>query len=130
MTQIWVPPGIQDHSERVLPQGNIRTASGLLYRPLSHPGFETLEAQWWTTGHREGLTVCISIDDTAKFGPMFHMSISHRSRYPSWDEIHEARDAFLPAFREFMMVLPRRGEYVNVHPNCFHLHEVPEELAG
>lgn len=131
MSRLWVPPGVQDRSERVLPEGDKKAPSGLFWRYVGVDNSGLTEAgRWWRTGHREGLTVCVSIDNTAKFGPMFHLSISHRSRYPTWDEIHEARDVFLPEFREFMMVLPRRGEYVNVHPNCFHLHEVPEELSG
>ncbi len=133
---LWVPPGAAyPTGERTLPPAaDIVAPSGLRWhyvgehRDLLAPG--TLASGWWVTGHREGLAVCVSIDDTAKWGPMLHLSISHRARHPSWDEIHEARDLFLPEFREFMLVLPRRGEYVNVHEHCFHLHEVPEELAG
>jgi hypothetical protein len=69
----------------------------------------------------------------------WHLSISHlrekrngvieHVRYPRWDEIAEARDAFLPADRTFVMVLPREGEYLAVHPTTFHLHELTVELA-
>ena len=53
----------------------------------------------------------------------WHMSISHNSRYPTWDEIKQARYALLPRDRGFAMLLPPQDEYVNVHPNCFHLWE-------
>lgn len=62
----------------------------------------------------------------------WHLSISftnHRgvpSRYPGWDEIAHARDELLPPDVDFVMWLPRAGEYVNHHPTTFHLHEHPE----
>lgn len=54
----------------------------------------------------------------------WHLSISHPFRYPTWDEIKEARYALVPDAVTMAMMMPPRGEYVNVHPNCFHLHEV------
>jgi hypothetical protein len=26
------------------------------------------------------------------------------------------------------MLLPPKDEYVNLHPNCFHLHQIPNEV--
>jgi hypothetical protein len=52
-----------------------------------------------------------------------HMSISHPSRYPSWKEIKDARYALVPDRKDMAMYLPRKSEYVNVDPNCFHLYE-------
>jgi hypothetical protein len=69
----------------------------------------------------------------------FHLSISHLvvdeagkaspGRYPTWEEIKEARYFFCPAASTMAMLLPPKGEYVNDHPTTFHLWEVPE-LAG
>ena len=53
----------------------------------------------------------------------WHLSISHKNRYPSWEEIKRARYELLPKDRNFIMVLPPPSDYVNVHPNCFHLYE-------
>ena len=55
----------------------------------------------------------------------WHLSISCADRYPTWDEISDARDALLPD-DAFGMVLPRRDDYVNAHDYCFHLHRLPE----
>ena len=52
-----------------------------------------------------------------------HISISHPHRYPSWDEISCARYDLLPNDVTMMMYLPPVEEYVNLHRNCFHLHE-------
>lgn len=57
----------------------------------------------------------------------WHLSISHPTRYPKWDEIKTARYKFLPAYMTVAMILPPPDEYVNVHKNCFHLHEIPSE---
>ena len=64
-------------------------------------------------------TVIVSRD-----GGYWHLSISHPSRDPSWDEIREARYALLPDDVTMALLLPPREEYVNVHSHCFHLWEV------
>lgn len=65
--------------------------------------------------------ILTSIDDGH-----YHLSISHKSRYPAWDEIKAAREEHLPMDKTFAMYFPPSEEYVNVHPNCFHLWEVKE----
>jgi hypothetical protein len=54
----------------------------------------------------------------------WHLSVSHRNRYPTWDEIKDVRYKFLPNEITVGLLLPPKEEYVNVHPNCFHLWEV------
>jgi len=67
----------------------------------------------------------------------WHLSISHRTneirpkpgRYPTWDEIADARYQFVPNEVTMAMVLPPREEYVNVHSTTFHLHQIKGEFA-
>lgn len=66
------------------------------------------------------LKVIISRDPP---GERWHLSISHPQRYPTWDEIKRARYEFIPDAVTMAMMLPPKAEYVNVHQNCFHLHE-------
>lgn len=72
----------------------------------------------------------------------WHLSISHRlneivlplglgvprgprpGRYPSWDEIHDARYRFLPDKCTMALLLPPKAEYVNQMETCFHLWEI------
>jgi hypothetical protein len=56
-------------------------------------------------------------------GLLWHLSIAHRDRYPTWDEIHDARYRLVPDAVTMAMLLPPPDEYVNVHPNCFHIWE-------
>jgi hypothetical protein len=53
-----------------------------------------------------------------------HMSVSHPKRYPTWDELKALRYALLPNDKTFGILFPPKEQYVNVHPNCFHLHEI------
>jgi hypothetical protein len=57
----------------------------------------------------------------------WHLSISHPERYPTWDEIKQARNSLLSRTKDFAMIFPREGDYVNIHPNCFHLWEIVKD---
>ena len=70
------------------------------------------------------LTVFVTKDDGD-----WHLSISHTiggkpGRYPTWDEIADARYRFVPALTTMAMLLPPPGEYVNHHATTFHLWEL------
>lgn len=58
-----------------------------------------------------------------KDGGVLHISISHPNRYPTWKEMTTIKYHFYPDI-EMAMYFPKRSEYVNYHPNCFHLWEV------
>lgn len=70
--------------------------------------------------------------------PLWHLSISHRDcappyepgRYPTWDEIREARERFIPDAVTVAMLLPPKAEYVNVHQTTFHLWEIDGRAVG
>lgn len=68
---------------------------------------------------------CLQVLVTIDAG-LWHMSVSHPSRYPRWDELKELRYSILPDEKTFAILFPPKAQYVNLHPNCFHLHEVPE----
>lgn len=70
--------------------------------------------------------ILVSQDPTEE-GYLWHMSVSHPDRYPSWDEIMDAREQLLPMDRTFVQILPgdADGEYVNVHEHCLHIWEYP-----
>lgn len=69
------------------------------------------------------LRVIISRDPPDDY---WHLSISCENRYPTWDEIKRARYELLPNNCTMAMLLPPTEEYVNIHENCFHLHEIRE----
>jgi hypothetical protein len=59
---------------------------------------------------------------------LWHLSISHASRHPTWDEIKTARYRLLPEGLCFGMLLPPPGMYVNVpqQDHVFHLWEITD----
>lgn len=72
--------------------------------------------------------VFVGKEPSGKNGEMlWHLSISCLHRYPTWDEIRTARYDFIPDKVYMAMILPPKKDYVNVHQNCFHLHELAEQ---
>lgn len=86
--------------------------------------------------HDGHLSVLVAKEPLGSGGKLqYHMSISHRTngnppksgRYPTWDEIADARYKLLPQDLTFVMFLPPPSEYVAVHDTTFHLHEYEKE---
>lgn len=76
---------------------------------------------------KDGLQIIVSKDNTAKWGELLHVSVSRPDKYPSWDEIVQVKLHFFGDMKDSMMLIPKRTNYVNVHKNCFHLWECPQE---
>ena len=71
--------------------------------------------------HRErGLLLMHSVDrvDGAWWD---HLSVSHKDRLPSWEDLKLVKDLFIGADREAIQVLPRKVDYVNLAKNCLHV---------
>lgn len=64
----------------------------------------------------------------AKENGLWHISISVPYRYPTWDEIYQAWYDLVPEAANIQgaIFLPRKSEYVNIHPNCFHVHQLTD----
>lgn len=73
---------------------------------------------------KDDLRIIVTRDVLSTHELRWHMSISCVRRYPVWDEIRDARYALLPDNVTMAMLLPPKSQYVNLHPNCFHLHEI------
>lgn len=70
--------------------------------------------------------VSASLDNTARFGVLMHVSMSYPDHEPSWEEIKGVRYLFFPKHIDVMMVLPKVEDYVSVHNYCFHLWQCPQ----
>jgi hypothetical protein len=57
---------------------------------------------------------------------LWHLSIAHEHRYPSWDEIADVRYELVPAEVTMALLLPPPDEYVNAHEHCFHLWQIDD----
>jgi hypothetical protein len=85
--------------------------------------------------HDGQLRVIVGVEPIGPGGASrWHLSISHKSagkspRYPTWDEIAEARYRFMPDEITVAMLLPPVAEYVELHATTFHLHEIESETT-
>lgn len=72
----------------------------------------------WVKGH---CRVFYSIMEPHSGTLWTHVSIACPDRYPTWEEILDARYTFFTDEEEVFQRLPPKKVYLNVHPNCFHL---------
>lgn len=75
------------------------------------------EPTWYKA--KSGCVVCVSKD-----GGKWHLSISHRNRLPTYEELKEARYKYLPDVKYMAQIFPPKGEFVNVCETCLHLWEI------
>ena len=81
----------------------------------SQASFMSLE-MWQTDS---GLNILFGIE-----AGMEHLSISHKYRDPTWDEIKTIRYKMLNAKKTYGILLPPKEQYVNIDQHCFHLWEI------
>ena len=72
-----------------------------------------------------GIRVLLSTDDTPKWGPLKHVSVSHHKRLLYWQELLEVKQHFF-GDTDCMMVMPKKEDYVNLHKFTFHIWQCPE----
>ena len=59
----------------------------------------------------------------------WHLSISAKNRYPTWDEVAHARYELLPENITMAMLLPPMDDYINIAENCLQIWEVPSSTG-
>jgi hypothetical protein len=74
-----------------------------------------------------GFIVSAGVEDTGKWGPLLHVSMSYRDHDPTWDEIKQVKALFFPPDVGAAMIIPRPELYVNVHRFCYHVWQMPED---
>jgi len=92
----------------------IRLSPHAKWKQFNHP----LGGDWFAWGE---VSCCV-----ARENGYWHISVSHPRRYPTWDEIYTAWYDLVPDAKDIegAIILPRKSEYVNIHPNCFHVHQL------
>lgn len=71
--------------------------------------------------HRKLLRVVASIGKELDGHQWLHISVSHRRRVPTYDEICYVKRHWAGDDRKCVMVFPAKSEHVNIHPYCLHL---------
>lgn len=55
-----------------------------------------------------------------------HVSVSHRDRIPTWEELRDVKDLFVGRDKLALQVLPSADEYVNICWRVLHLWHCPD----
>lgn len=50
-----------------------------------------------------------------------HLSVRHKQRIPTWDELSFAKDSLLGAERTGLQMLPPRSRWVDIHSHVLHV---------
>lgn len=87
-----------------------------------------IEAGFWVEDGKHPLKVLAAYEDTIR-GKLVHVSLSYDNKLPTWHDVKDVRAAFFPDTMDVMMVLPRKGFYVNVHKFTMHLWQSPGEWS-
>lgn len=66
-----------------------------------------------------GCACCVSRESG-----VWHLSVSHPKRLPTWDEMRSARERFTPDDVTMAVLLPPSAEYVNMHETCMHMYQI------
>lgn len=127
--ELWTPPQARTLPRARVPEGDVVLAGNRRLQRITtfagDPGLPTEGARWAETrGRRVVMTVIATMDDTPH-GRLLHVSLARPDRLPAWADVQAVREAFFPQTVDAMMVLPGRGDYVNVHEFCFHLWQTP-----
>lgn len=77
-----------------------------------------------------GAHVIASVADQADGRRWAHLSMSHKSRMPTWPELVAIRDILLGPDVEAYQVAPPQSRYVNLHPRTLHLYACLDAPAG
>lgn len=73
-----------------------------------------------------GVKILATIDVT-QHGRLLHVSVSHDRVLPPWPLMIAVKRRFFPADVAAVMVMPETDVYVNVHPRCLHIWQLPEK---
>lgn len=69
----------------------------------------------------DGLAVIVSQAVEQDGKRWLHVSCSRRDRLPSWEDLGDVKAAFLGDEVLAIQVLPKKSQYVNLHPFVLHL---------
>ncbi|MBO5740860.1 MAG: hypothetical protein J6R54_02610 [Bacteroidaceae bacterium] len=87
---------------------------------------ETDEHGYYATGAFRVGTMVILVSHNDDEGG-WHLSMSHKNTMPTYEEMKDFRYKFLPNGINACEILPPREKFVNRHPFCRHLWEMPKD---
>lgn len=68
-----------------------------------------------------GEALRLMVSSSCEDMPWEHVSVSHRTRCPSWEEMAWVKSLFWTDEETVVQYHPPKSEYVSYHPYCLHL---------
>ena len=59
---------------------------------------------------------------------LWHLSVSHHNRLPTYEELKRVRYKFMPNGVLVAQIFPPKEDFVNLHPNVLHLWELSKDV--
>ena len=92
-------------------------------------------ADYMRAWEHNGLMIIASVGKYEDGLEWLHVSVSRKSRIPSYEDITRVKRDFIGEDRKAITVLPEKKYHVNLHENCLHLfysedNPLPEFSAG
>ena len=75
----------------------------------------------WYRNRAQGLVVIGTAEVEADGKRWLHVSVSRRSRMPTYEDLALVKRLFIGPARKAIQVFPPEAEHVNVHPYALHL---------
>lgn len=92
-------------------------------------------AEYMRAWEHNGLFIIASAGEYDDGKEWLHVSVSRKSRVPSYDELTRIKRDFIGEDKKAVLVLPEKENHVNIHDYCLHLfysasNPLPEFSAG
>lgn len=92
-------------------------------------------AEYMRAWEHNGLMIIASAGEYDDGREWLHISVSRKSRVPSYDELTRIKRDFIGDDKKAVLVLPEKKKHVNIHDYCLHLfysaeNPLPEFSAG
>ena len=92
-------------------------------------------AEYMRAWEHNGLMIIASAGEYDDGREWLHVSISRKSRVPSYNELTRIKRDFIGDDKKAVLVLPEKKNHVNIHDYCLHLfysaeNPLPEFSAG
>ena len=87
---------------------------------------ESDEYGYYSTGVFRVGDMALIVSHSEKEGG-WHLSMSHKNKLPTYEEMKDFRYKFLPNGINVCEIFPPREKFVNIHPFCRHLWEMPKD---
>ena len=92
-------------------------------------------AEYMRAWEYNGLMIIASAGEYDDGKEWLHVSVSRKSRVPSYDDLTRIKRDFIGDDKKAVLVLPEKKNHVNIHDYCLHLfysaeNPLPEFSAG